>query len=93
VLQGLAGQTLSVNDFLFGTNPTSGSEAPSSLTASDYAILPASALLTSYPLFAALLGLSPRAPDAGPALLDPLGLLEPQHGFGSLQHVDLLHLV
>ena len=93
VLQGLAGQTLSVNDFLFGTAQAASSKLLASVTASESAILPDSALLTSDPLIAAPLGLSPMAPDAGLALLDPLGLLEAQHAFGSLQHADLLHLV
>ena len=93
VLQGLAGQTLSVNDFLFGTAQAASSKLLASVTASESAILPASALLTSDPLMAAPLGLLPMAPDAGLALLDPLGLFEAQHAFGSLQHADLLHLV
>ncbi|MFM5895670.1 MAG: M10 family metallopeptidase C-terminal domain-containing protein, partial [Novosphingobium sp.] len=99
VLQGLAGQTLSVNDFLFGTNPTSGSEPVTGLAASEPANTPTPDLAAALtPSGAALVSIdtlraSPVTVMPIEFLNDPMALPGHELGFSLTQHADLLHLV
>jgi Ca2+-binding RTX toxin-like protein len=99
VLQGLAGQTLSVNDFLFGTNPTGGSEALSGMAASEPTSQPAPDLAAAFtPSGAALVPIdtlraSPVSVVPIEFLTDPMALPGHELGFSLTQHADLLHLV
>ncbi|MFM5895363.1 MAG: Ig-like domain-containing protein [Novosphingobium sp.] len=99
VLQGLAGQTLSVNDFLFGTNPTGGSEPIPGLAASEPANTPTPDLAAALtPNGAALVPIDTLR--ASPVIVMPIELLNdpmalPGHGLdlGLTQHADLLHMI
>jgi Ca2+-binding RTX toxin-like protein len=99
VLQGLAGQTLSVNDFLFGTNPTGGSEALSGMAASEPANTPPPDLTAALaPSGAALVPIdtlraSPVSVMPIELLNDPMALPGHELGFSLTQHANLLHLV
>jgi Ca2+-binding RTX toxin-like protein len=99
VLQGLAGQTLSVNDFLFGTNPTGGSDALSGMAASEPANTPPPDLAAALtPSGAALVQIdtlhaSPVSVVPIEFLNDPMALPGHELGLGLTQHADLLHMV
>ncbi|MFM5894358.1 MAG: hypothetical protein ACKOQM_07995 [Novosphingobium sp.] len=99
VLQGLAGQTLSVNDFLFGTTPGSGSEPQPSLAASEPATLPAPEMASALaPSGAALVSIdtlyaSPVSVIPIEMFNDPMALPGHELDLGLTQHADLLHMI